>query len=126
TTHWQVAHELAAWCPTCRVEPDAIYVRDGTTYTSAGVTAGIDLALALVEEDHGPDLTRDVARALVVYMQRSGGQSQFSAPLQVPAPQSPALRTVTDLVTANPTDDHSLDALARHLHVSTRHLTRLF
>lgn len=102
TTHWQVTGELAARCPTCRVEPDAIYVRDGATYTSAGVTAGIDLALALIEEDHGPDLTRDVARALVVYMQRSGGQSQFSAPLQGPPPRSPALRKVTDLVTASP------------------------
>ena len=102
TTHWQVTRELAARCPTCRVEPDAIYVRDGSTYTSAGVTAGIDLALALVEEDHGPDLTRDVARALVVYMQRSGGQSQFSAPLQGPPTRSPALRRITDLVTANP------------------------
>ncbi|MFC4946591.1 GlxA family transcriptional regulator [Pseudonocardia sp. GCM10023141] len=126
TTHWQVAHELAARCPTCRVEPDAIYVRDGTTYTSAGVTAGIDLALALVETDHGPDLARDVARALVVYMQRAGGQSQFSAPLQGPPPRSPALRTITDLVTANPRGDHSLGELAKHLNVSTRHLTRLF
>jgi transcriptional regulator GlxA family with amidase domain len=126
TTHWQVTRELSMRCPTCRVEPDAIYVRDGTTYTSAGVTAGIDLALALVEEDHGPDLTRDVARALVVYMQRSGGQSQFSAPLQGPPPRSPALRTVTDLVTANPHGNYSLDELAKHLNVSTRHLTRLF
>ncbi|MEU7752269.1 DJ-1/PfpI family protein [Micromonospora sp. NPDC049171] len=126
TTHWQVAHELAVRCPTCRVEPDAIYVRDGTTYTSAGVTAGIDLALALVEEDHGPGLTRDVARALVVYMQRAGGQSQFSAPLQGPPPRSPALRRITDVVTANPRADHSLGALAKHLNVSTRQLTRLF
>jgi transcriptional regulator GlxA family with amidase domain len=126
TTHWKVTRELAARCPTCRVEPDAIYVRDGSTYTSAGVTAGIDLALALVEEDHGPDLTRDVARALVVYMQRSGGQSQFSAPLQGPPPRSPALRTITDLVTANPGGDYSLGELAKHLNVSTRHLTRLF
>jgi transcriptional regulator GlxA family with amidase domain len=126
TTHWQVTRELSMRCPTCRVEPDAIYVRDGTTYTSAGVTAGIDLALALVEEDHGPDLTRDVARALVVYMQRSGGQSQFSAPLQGQPPRSPALRTVTDLVTANPHGNYSLDELAKHLNVSTRHLTRLF
>jgi len=126
TTHWKVTHELAARCPTCRVEPDAIYVRDGTTYTSAGVTAGIDLALALVEEDHGPDLTRDVARSLVVYMQRAGGQSQFSAPLQGPPPRSPALRKITDLVTANPRGDHSLGELAKHLHVSTRQLTRLF
>jgi transcriptional regulator GlxA family with amidase domain len=126
TTHWKVTHELAARCPTCRVEPDAIYVRDGTTYTSAGVTAGIDLALALVEEDHGPELTRDVARTLVVYLQRSGGQSQFSAPLQGPPPRSPALRTITDLVTANPEGSHSLGELAKHLNVSTRQLTRLF
>jgi transcriptional regulator GlxA family with amidase domain len=126
TTHWKVARELAARCPTCRVEPDAIYVRDGTTYTSAGVTAGIDLALALVEEDHGPDLARDVARALVVYMQRAGGQSQFSAPLQGPPPRSPALREITGRVTADPRGDHSLGALARHLNVSTRQLGRLF
>jgi transcriptional regulator GlxA family with amidase domain len=126
TTHWKVAHELAARCPASRVEPDAIYVRDGTTYTSAGVTAGIDLALALVEEEHGPDLTRDVARALVVYLQRSGGQSQFSAPLQGPPPRSPALRRITDLITANPGGNHSLAALAEHLGVSPRHLTRIF
>ncbi|QRP49777.1 GlxA family transcriptional regulator [Amycolatopsis sp. FDAARGOS 1241] len=126
TTHWKVTHELAARCPTCRVDPDAIYVRDGNTYTSAGVTAGIDLALALVEEDHGPDLTREVARSLVVYLQRSGGQSQFSAPLQGPAPHTPALRKITDLVTANPQGNHSLGELAKHLNMSTRHLTRLF
>jgi len=126
TTHWRATRELAARCPTCRVEPDAIYVRDGSTYTSAGVTSGIDLALAMVEEDHGPDLTRDVARFLVVYMQRAGGQSQFSAPLQGPPPRSPALRKVTDVVTANPHGDYSLGELAKHLNVSTRHLTRLF
>ena len=126
TTHWQAAGELESRCPTCRVEPDAIYVRDGSTYTSAGLTAGIDLALALVEEDYGPDLTRAVARWLVVYMQRSGGQSQFSAPLQGPPPRSPALREVTDLVTANPQGNHSPGELAKHLHLSTRHLTRLF
>lgn len=126
TTHWKFTHELAARCPTCDVEPDAIYVRDGITYTSAGITAGIDLALALVEEDHGPDLARDVARALVVYMQRTGGQSQFSAPLHGPPPRSSALRTVADLVAANPSGQYSLGDLAKHLNVSTRHLTRLF
>ena len=126
TTHWKAAGELALRCPTSRVEPDAVYVRDGSIYTSAGVTAGIDLALALLEEDHGPELTRDVARALVVYMQRSGGQSQFSAPLQTPPPRSPALRKVIDLVTANPQENYSLAVLAGHLNVSTRHLTRLF
>ncbi|MEV6741710.1 GlxA family transcriptional regulator [Streptomyces sp. NPDC051104] len=126
TTHWKVAGELAARCPKTRVEPDAIYVRDGTTYTSAGVTAGIDLALALVEEDHGSELSRDVARALVVYLQRAGGQSQFSAPLQGPPPRSPAVRGVVDLVQADPAGNHSLGELAKHLNVSPRHLTRLF
>ena len=126
TTHWKIARELADRHPGIRVEPDALHVRDGSTYTSAGVTAGIDLALALVEEDHGPDLSREVARALVVYLQRAGGQSQFSAPLQGPPPRSPVLRTVVDLVTADPAGNHSLTALAGHLHESSRHLTRLF
>lgn len=126
TTHWKVAHQLASRHPTARVQPDLIYVRDGRTYTSAGVSAGIDLALALVEEDHGPDLTREVARRLVVYLQRPGGQSQFSAPLQAPPPRTPALRTVVDRVTADPAGDHSLPALAQHLNLSPRHLTRLF
>ncbi|MFF5406996.1 GlxA family transcriptional regulator [Streptomyces misionensis] len=126
TTHWKIADRLAALHPRIRVEPDAIHVRDGTVYTSAGVTAGIDLALALVEEDHGPDLAREVARSLVVYLQRAGGQSQFSAPLQGPPPRSPALRRVVDLVTAQPAGNHSLTELAARLNLSTRHLTRLF
>jgi len=126
TTHWKVAHKLADRYPGTRVEPDSIYVRDGNTYTSAGVSAGIDLALALVEEDHGPDLTRDVARRLVVYLQRPGGQSQFSAPLQAPLPRTPALRSVVERVTADPTGDHSLQALAAQLNLSPRHLSRLF
>jgi transcriptional regulator GlxA family with amidase domain len=126
TTHWKVAHKLAVRSPESHIDPDAIYVRDGTTYTSAGVTAGIDLALALVEEDHGPALARDVARSLVVYLQRAGGQSQFSAPLQGPPPRSPAIRRITDLVTADPQGDYSVTALAGHLNVSARHLTRLF
>lgn len=126
TTHWKIADRLAALHPRTHVEPDAIYVRDGTVYTSAGVTAGIDLALALVEEDHGPDLAREVARSLVVYLQRAGGQSQFSAPLQGPPPRSPALRRVVDLVTAQPADNYSLTELAARLNLSTRHLTRLF
>lgn len=126
TTHWKIAGELAARHPKTRVEPDAIYVRDGMTYTSAGVTAGIDLALALIEEDHGAEVSREVARSLVVYLQRAGGQSQFSAPLQGPPPRSPALRTIVDLVTADPAGRHSLTELAGHLHISPRHLTRLF
>lgn len=126
TTHWKVADKLAARYPGISVEPDAIYTRDGTTYTSAGVTAGIDLALALVEEDYGAELTRDVARMLVVYLQRAGGQSQFSVPLTVGPPRTPALRHIIDIVTTDPSGDHSLAELAGRLNVSQRHLTRLF
>lgn len=126
TTHWKVAHKLATRYPTTHVEPDSIYVRDGSIYTSAGVSAGIDLALALVEEDYGSDLTRDVARRLVVYLQRPGGQSQFSAPMQAPLPRTPALRSIVERVTANPTGDHSIHQLAEQLNLSPRHLTRLF
>ncbi|MEU3510577.1 DJ-1/PfpI family protein [Streptomyces longwoodensis] len=126
TTHWQHTALLARRHPRARVEPDAIFVRDGTTYTSAGVTAGIDLALALLEADHGPDLTRRVARSLVVYMQRPGGQSQFSPTLQGPAPRTPVLRLVQDAVQADPTGEHSLDTLAAAARVSPRHLTRMF
>ncbi|WP_432938081.1 GlxA family transcriptional regulator [Kribbella sp. CA-253562] len=126
TTHWRHTTELARRHPSTQVEPDAIYVRDGTTYSSAGVTAGIDLALALLEEDRGPDITRLVAQSLVVYMQRAGGQSQFSASLQGPVPQTPVLRLVMNAVQADPAADHSLPALANRVHVSERHLTRMF
>ncbi|GAB3394410.1 GlxA family transcriptional regulator [Humibacter soli] len=126
TTHWRVASQLARRYPEVTVEPDAIYIRDGNTYTSAGVSAGIDLALALVEEDHGAELTRDVARMLVVYLQRAGGQSQFSVPLAVDPPKTPALRQVIELITDDPAGDFSLAALAARLNVSQRHLTRLF
>ncbi len=82
TTHWRYASELARRYPETTVEPDAIYVRDGNVYTSAGVTAGMDLALALVEEDFGRDLALSVARSMVLYLKRPGGQSQFSAALR--------------------------------------------
>jgi transcriptional regulator GlxA family with amidase domain len=126
TTHWKVAETLAERHPDIKVDPDAIYTRDGTTYTSAGVTAGIDLALALVEEDHGAELTRHAARALVVYLQRAGGQSQFSMPLATAPPRTPVLRRVVEIVSSDPSGDYSLTALAGRLNVSARHLTRLF
>ncbi len=108
------------------MRPDAIYVRDDDTYTSAGVSAGIDLALAMVEEDHGADLARAVARSLVVYMQRAGGQSQFSASLLGPAPRTSLLRSVIETIKADPAGEHTVASLAKEAHISSRHLTRLF
>jgi transcriptional regulator GlxA family with amidase domain len=126
TTHWQHTALLARAYPQVRVEPDAIFVRDGRLFSSAGVTAGIDLALALVEDDHGEELARQVARSLVVFLQRPGGQSQFSPTLRGPRPRTPLLRTVFDAVAADPAADHSPAALAALAAVSPRHLTRLF
>lgn len=125
-THWELARDLDAAYPRVRVEADPIFVRDGNVTTSAGVTAGIDLALALVEEDHGADLARSVARQLVVFMARPGGQSQFSARLTVRQAKHPAVRQVMDAMGADPGARHSLDALARGVGLSTRHLSRLF
>jgi transcriptional regulator GlxA family with amidase domain len=126
TTHWRHARLLAASYPKIRVEPDAIWVRDGQVFTSAGVSAGIDLALALVEKDGGGELARAVAQSLVVFLQRPGGQSQFSPSASHPRPRSDALRGVVDAVAANPGDDHSLGKMADAAAVSPRHLTRLF
>ncbi|GAA1018811.1 MULTISPECIES: GlxA family transcriptional regulator [Amycolatopsis] len=126
TTHWRHAARLARAYRDVEVLPDALFVRDGDIFTSAGVSAGIDLALALVEQDHGPDLARTVARGLVMFMQRPGGQSQFSAPLRMPRPSTPTLREVTDLVSAQPALDHNASAMASRAGVSARHLARLF
>lgn len=126
TTHWQHAELLARAHPRVTVEADALYVQDGDVYTSAGVSAGIDLALALVERDHGPRVARAVARHLVVFMQRPGGQSQFSTPLAMPVARAGALRAVVDLVAAEPALPHTTAALAAHAGVTPRHLGRLF
>jgi transcriptional regulator GlxA family with amidase domain len=125
TTHWKFAALLAELHPAVDVQPDAIFVRDGDTYTSAGVAAGIDLALALVEDDHGADVARQVAQLLLVYMQRSGGQSQFSASLRATPPRTPIGRSVADYVNADPSRPSTLNDLATHANVSTRHLTRV-
>lgn len=126
TTHWRHADLFARAFPKVEVSADALFVHDDGIHTSAGVSAGIDLALSLVEEDHGPDMARDVARNLVMFMQRQGGQSQFAAPLQVRAPRTPTLRAVVDLVAAQPSLDHSTISMAEHAGVSPRHLARLF
>lgn len=126
TTHWQFADELAARHPGVRVEPDAIFVADDDVYTSAGVTAGIDLALALVEADHGAALARRVARHLVVFMQRPGGQAQFSVRLQAQPVEPGVLRSLLDAIAEDPAGDHRLSELSRRAGFSERHLSRLF
>lgn len=126
TTHWRHTRLLARAFPDVGVEPDAIFVRDGDVYTSAGVSSGIDLALALVEMDHGAALVREVARSLVVYLKRAGGQSQFSALVETDPPAESALRVATAAVTADPGADHSVKRLAARASLSTRQLTRLF
>ncbi|HLH84560.1 MAG TPA: GlxA family transcriptional regulator [Trebonia sp.] len=126
TTHWQHAGLLARAYPAIEVEPDAIYVEDGQLLSSAGVSAGIDLALALVERDYGAGLARDVARSLVVFLQRPGGQSQFSPALRAALPRASPLRRLCDTVAARPAGDYSLARLAALANVSPRQLTRLF
>jgi transcriptional regulator GlxA family with amidase domain len=126
TTHWQIADRLAARFPAARVEPDLIHVRDGPLITSAGVTAGIDLALALVRERHGADIAVAVAKRVVVFAQRQGGQSQFSPYLTAPAdPESPIARLQTHVM-EHIGRRHTLRSLADAVGMSTRNLARHF
>ncbi|MFE3452105.1 GlxA family transcriptional regulator [Nonomuraea sp. NPDC059194] len=126
TTHWLAADALRRRYPRVEVDADPIYVKDGDVWTSAGVTAGIDLALALVAEDHGHRLAKDVACGLVVYLHRPGGQSQFSMPMSALQPRSEPLRELQAFIDANPADDLSVPALARHAGMSERHFSRVF
>jgi transcriptional regulator GlxA family with amidase domain len=125
-THWNSTARLAAEYPQARVEADAIHVKDGKLFTSAGVTAGMDLALAMVEEDHGRELALRVARELVMFLKRPGGQSQFSAHLAAQTSGRSAVRGVQDHVLANLTDDLSVPALASHAGMSDRSFARIF
>jgi transcriptional regulator GlxA family with amidase domain len=108
------------------VDPVPLYVADGNVFTSAGVTSALDLSLALVEDDHGPELARDVARMLVTYLQRPGNQAQVSMHLSAPPPTRGAVRLVCEHISAHLEADLGLDALARIAGVGPRHLTRLF
>jgi transcriptional regulator GlxA family with amidase domain len=126
TTHWEWCDTLAAMFPEVEVERDAIFVVDGPLYTSAGVTAGMDLALALVEEDLGPDVARQVAQQLVVFLRRPGGQSQFSAQIATPAAEREPLREVQAYVAANPAADLSVPTLAARSAMSPRNFARAF
>jgi transcriptional regulator GlxA family with amidase domain len=126
TTHWRFAAALTREYPAVRVDTDAIYLRQGRVWTSGGVTAGIDLALALVEADHGADLAQRVARELLVFVRRPGGQSQFAAPAWAPPAQRPAVRVAQDLIHADPCADLRVPELARRVGMSVRHFTREF
>ncbi len=128
TTHWDSCAQLAERYPNVKVEPDPIFVEDGTVWTSAGVTAGMDLALALVERDHGPEVALATARRLVMYVQRPGGQAQFSAPMQAAqaAATRPPVRAVQRHVVQHPDGDCSVEALARRAAMSPRHFARAF
>ena len=126
TTHWARAGQLAARHPTLHVDADAIYVNDGHVWTSAGVTAGIDLALALVEDDHDAEVAQTIARHLVMFLRRPGGQSQFAAPVWNKPAERQAIRAAQDLVHADPAADLRVGALAAASNMSERHFTRVF
>jgi len=126
TTHWSSCGLLARLNPTTTVERDPIFVRDGNVWTSAGITAGMDLSLALVEDDHGAEVARDVARWLVLFVQRPGGQSQFSAQLAAQQPDRPALRDLDQWITDHLAEDLTVPALARRADMSTRNFARSF
>lgn len=125
-THWQAVRLLAATFPAVRVDADALYVRDGNVWTSAGVTAGIDLALAMIEADHGRALALQVARRHVVFRRRPGGQSQFASPEAGDDMSDPRLRKLARLVADRPGSDWSAPALADAAGLSVRTLTRAF
>jgi transcriptional regulator GlxA family with amidase domain len=126
TTHWAAATELARRHPLVSVDPEPIFVRDGPVWTSAGVTAGMDLALALVEEDLDRDAALTIARHLVLFLRRPGNQSQFSATLAARTPRRPGLREVQRFAVEHLADDLSVDALAALAHMSPRHFARSF
>jgi transcriptional regulator GlxA family with amidase domain len=125
-THWNSTARLAAEYPNACVEADAIHVKDGRLFTSAGVTAGMDLALAMVEEDHGRELALRVARELVMFLKRPGGQSQFSAHLAAQTSERSSVRQVQDHVLANLRQDLSVPALASRAGMSERTFARVF
>jgi transcriptional regulator GlxA family with amidase domain len=125
-THWGVVEQLADRYPSVEVEPDQIYVHDGDVWTSAGVTAGIDLFLALVDADHGAELAHEVARDLVVFVRRPGGQSQFSAQMQAEPARSPAIADLQRWLPDHLDDDVTVAALARCAGMSQRHFARAF
>lgn len=127
TTHWSEAARLAAEFPAVVVDADPIFVRSSEqVWTAAGVTAGIDLALALVEDDHGHEVAQGVARWMVLHLRRPGGQTQFAAPVWMPRARRDPVRDVQEHIEADPAGAHSVADLARRAAMSPRHFTRVF
>lgn len=126
TTHWECAEDLAARFPRLRVDPNAIFLRDGKYFTSAGASSSLDLSLALIEEDHGAAVALQVARQLVVYLRRPGGQEQYSEPLRFQTRAVDPLKDLVAWIGGHLHQDLSVGALARRAHLSPRQFTRRF
>ena len=127
TTHWAYASQLAAEYPSVSVDPEPIFVRSSEkVWTAAGVTSGIDLALSLVEDDYGTDIAQTVARWLVMYLRRPGGQTQFAAPVWMPRAKREPIRDAQQAIETEPGAAHTVPDLARRAAMSPRHFTRLF
>jgi transcriptional regulator GlxA family with amidase domain len=127
TTHWAFAERLAREFPAIDVDPDPIFIRSSEkVWTAAGVTAGIDLALSLVEDDHGTEVAQTVARWLVLHLRRPGGQTQFAAPVWMPRAKRTCIRDVQEAIESEPGGAHSIGELARRATMSPRHFTRVF
>jgi len=126
TTHWRRAEELARGFPRIAVDSDSLYVRDGPVWTSAGGTAGMDLALALVEEDLGPEVVLEVSRRMLLFPQRSGGQSQFAKGSPGPLAERDRLRTLQAWIVEHPELPHTVEALADRAAMSPRNFSRVF
>lgn len=126
TTHWECADRLRQAYPKLNIDSDQIFIRDGQLSTAAGVTSGIDLALALVEEDHGRDIALSVARYMVVFLKRPGGQSQFSAHLTAQIADKGPIQSIADYILSDLRSDLSVDTLAGRANMSTRNFSRVF
>jgi transcriptional regulator GlxA family with amidase domain len=126
TTHWKFATELASRFPALKIDANALYIRDGKYYTSAGITAGIDLSLALIEEDFGPQVALAVARELVVYMKRPGGQEQFSEPLKFQVASTSRFADLAAWMLSHLDKDLSVETMAEHMNLCPRQFSRRF
>jgi transcriptional regulator GlxA family with amidase domain len=125
TTHWRRSHHFGELYPEIKLDPEKVFVQDGHIWTSAGVSAGIDIALAIIADDYGEDLAREVAQQLVIYYRRSGGQSQFSELLRLKSPTE-RFRSLLLWVRQNLSMDLTVDVLAARAKMSPRHFARAF